>query len=283
MTSFFRSAFNPSCGTQTDIRFCFPKRSRLMCLCRPAQQPTSHIPSAALSKIRRPAAAVAGRPSTHLLSAHRATTPTEHHHIPSGCPEALSQPTTSSSSSLTSARRAAPSQNRHLPAPSELPALSRAGRPGDNAAAAGRTAGLAAAARGAGTYGPASGRPMMRQPTIEPSNDKMASPLLSRHVGPRSYMTTRCVLLKAPIPICTEHISFVLSLPSSFTKQPVICMYATEGRTGRGLSNHMVLSKLVSPGLRLPSQEDRRPLGHLQLAGCALSRLLCTREAHLDW
>lgn len=164
-----------------------------MCLCRFAQQPTSHIPSATLSKIRRPAAAMAGRPSTHLPSAHRTIGPADHHHTPSGCPEALAQPPTSSPSSLLmSARRAASSQIRHLPTSAELPALGRAGRPGDNAAAAGRAAGPAATARGAGTYGPASGRPVMRKPTIEPSIEKTASPLLSRHVGPRSYMTTRC-------------------------------------------------------------------------------------------
>ncbi|BDA43885.1 hypothetical protein COCOBI_05-0680 [Coccomyxa sp. Obi] len=162
-------------------------------LTRPAQQPTSHIPSAALSKIRRPSAAMAGRPSTHLPSAHRATAPAEHHQTPSSYPEALSQPMTSSSSSssLMSARRAAPSQNRHLLTPAELPALGRAGRLGDNAAAAGRAVAPAAALRSAGTYGPATGRPVMRKPTIEPAADKTASPLLSRHIGPRSYMTTR--------------------------------------------------------------------------------------------
>ncbi|CAL8469874.1 g9416 [Coccomyxa elongata] len=166
-------------------------------LTRPAQQPTSHIPSATLSKIRRPAAAMAGRPSTHLPSAHRTIAPADHHHIPSGCPEALQQPTTSSSS-LMSARRAAPSQIRHLPTSAELPALGRAGRPGDNAAAAGRAAGPAATARGAGTYGPASGRPVMRKPTIEPFTEKTASPLLSRHVGPRSYMATRSTSAQQP-------------------------------------------------------------------------------------
>ena len=160
-----------------------------MCLCRPAQQPTSHIPSATLSKIRKPAAGMAGRPSTHFPSAHRATDPVDqNHHNPSSHPETP----TSSSSSLMSARRAPPSQNRHLPIPAELPALGRAGRQVDNAPAAGRAAGSAAAACGPGTYGPASGRPVMRKPTTEPSTDKTASPLLSRHVGPRSFMTTRC-------------------------------------------------------------------------------------------
>lgn len=174
--------------------------------CRTELHPASGVPCSMPTKLRRPAGAVAGRPTLHMPAARPAPAAAPHHtHALGTAPLA---PATVSSPLLTSSPSLAAAGHRRFP---ERRAFSAAG---ESAAAAARpdTGRLAAAARpgyGSAAYG-STGRPVTRRPTIAPPTEPSSSfALPPRRVAPApvSNALGRCCTLTAPFPART---SFVL-------------------------------------------------------------------------